>query len=130
MTDSAQIVRAFWAAMGTNDFVHAATHLHPDFEYYMPQSREYLRGRANFAALNIAYPADGVWRFDVRSVVAEGARVVSDVGVTDGTMQARAITFHEVEDGLIRRQVEFWPDPYPAPEWRAAWVEVVETPPF
>ena len=128
MTDS--LIAAFWAAMATNDFTHAARWLHPDFEYYMPQTREYLRGRADFAALNAAYPASGPWVFTVRSILAEGARAVSDVEVTDGTLRARAITFHTLEDGLIRRQVEYWPDDYPAPDWRRGFVQVLDRPPF
>jgi hypothetical protein len=39
-----QIVSGFWEAMGTNDFKAAAVLLHPDFEYFMPQTNEYLLG--------------------------------------------------------------------------------------
>lgn len=116
--------------MATNDFQHASTLLDPDFEYYMPQSGEYLRGRADFAALNTAYPAAGAWRFTIRSILADGAEGVSDVVVTDGAMTARAVTFHTLRAGRIWRQVEYWPDPYPAPNWRAAWVRIVDRPPF
>ena len=127
---SEHVIRGFWAAMGTNDFARAAERLHPNFEYYMPQSGEYLRGRDAFVAVNAEYPAQGSWHFTVRSVIADGARVVSDVEVTDGAIRARAITFHEVHDGLILRQREYWPDDYPAPAWRAHLVKIVETPPF
>lgn len=118
---SRQLIRRFWEAMGTNDFAHASTLLAPDFELFMPQSGEHLTSAADYAAFNTAYPATGLWRFDIRSLVGEGAEVVSDVAVTDGTLSARAITFHTVEAGLIRRQVEYWPDPYPAPKWRRQW---------
>lgn len=124
------IVENFWRTMATNDFDAASRWLTEDFEYYMPQTGEYLTGRQNFAGLNRTYPAQGRWRFDVRSVVAEGARVVSDVAITDGTMQATAITFHILRDGLIWRQVEYWPDAYPAPAFRSEWVTVVDHPPF
>ncbi len=87
-----------------------------------PQSGEVIRGRDDFAAVNQHYPANGPWRFTVHQMVAEGSQVVSDVSVTDGVVGARVITFSTVEDGLIARQLEFWPDPFAAPEWRRAWV--------
>ena len=53
---SRELILAFWKAMATNDFHHASRWLDPGFEYYMPQTREYLRGPEAFAALNTAYP--------------------------------------------------------------------------
>lgn len=116
--------------MSSNDFTFASSWLHPDFEYYMPQTREYLRGRLNFAALNDGYPAEGKWSFAVQSIVSDGENAVSDVVITDGSVKARAITFHTLQDGLIVRQKEYWPDDYPAPEWRKQWVQYVEVAPF
>ncbi|WP_147107322.1 nuclear transport factor 2 family protein [Tateyamaria sp. syn59] len=127
---SKELVAGFWDAMASNDFTYASTWLHPAFEYYMPQTGEYLKGRDDFAALNAAYPAEGKWEFTVRSIVGDGDTVVSDVEVTDGSVTARAVTFHTVKDALIWRQKEFWPDPYPAPGWRAAWRQIMDAPPF
>ncbi len=127
---SAQLITDFWAAMGTNDFGHASTFLHAQYEYFMPQTGEYLRGRDAFAALNSGFPAEGLWQFNVVRLVAGDHDAVSDVEVTDGTRHDRAVTFHTIEDGLIRRQVEYWPDPYPAPAWRAPFVTVLDKPPF
>lgn len=111
--------------MNTNDFGAVGRLLADAYRLEWPQSGEIIRGRDNFARVNQNYPANGPWRFTVYSLVAEGAEVVSDVGVTDGVVKARAITFSTVEDGLIVRQIEFWPDTYDAPEWRRAWVERV-----
>ncbi|MEM1265755.1 MAG: nuclear transport factor 2 family protein [Pseudomonadota bacterium] len=118
----AETLRAFWASMATNDFAAAALLLAPEIEVHWPQSGEVIRGRADFAALNAAYPTTGLWRFRIDRMVAEGAEVVTDVLVQNDVMNARAITFSTVTDGRIARQVEYWPDPFPAPEWRAAWV--------
>ena len=68
--------------------------------------------------------------FTVHAIVAQASEGVSDVMITDGVLHARAITFHKVQDGLILRQREYWPDDYPAPDWRAPWVEIVESAPF
>lgn len=118
------VVLSFWKAMETNDFERASQWLSADFENYSPQSAELIRGRGNFAAVNTNYPTDGRWLFAINSMVAEGNQVVTDVSVTDGTVKARAITFHTVENDLISKQREYWPDDYPAPEWRRQWVEI------
>jgi ribonuclease HI/ketosteroid isomerase-like protein len=117
------VVERFWARMQANDFAGAAECLAPDALVEWPQSGERIRGRANFLAVNVNYPASGPWVFDVQRLVASGSEVVSDVRVTDGVALSRAVTFSTVRDGLIARQVEYWPEPFAAPAWRAAWVE-------
>ncbi|HET9910566.1 MAG TPA: nuclear transport factor 2 family protein [Anaerolineales bacterium] len=126
MTTSKQILERFWTAMQTNDFVAASELLHDDYLLEWPQSGERIRGRANFVAVNVNYPAHGRWEFTIHRILAEGDEVVSDVSVTDGVLRARAITFSTVRDGKILRQTEFWPDPFEAPAWRAQWVEKIE----
>ncbi|MGM0601152.1 MAG: nuclear transport factor 2 family protein [Candidatus Rifleibacteriota bacterium] len=117
------VVKKFWETMNSNDFFKAAEWLAHDFECIWPQSGEAISGRRNFAEINTSYPAQGAWKFTINSLIAEGDQVVSDVSVSDGTISARAITFHTISNNLISRQVEFWPDDYPAPEWRSQWVK-------
>lgn len=122
-----ETLRAFWAAMGTGDFARAALFLAEDVTIDWPQSDERITGRADFAALNHAYPAAGPWRFTVLSVVAQGDKVVTVTDITDGAVAARAVTFSTLdpETGLIAAQIEYWPDPYQAPPWRSAWVSQI-----
>jgi hypothetical protein len=77
-------------------------------------------------AINVEYPTSGTWRFTINRIVANATEVVSDVFITDGTQAARAITFHTIQDGLIIKQVEFWPENYTAPENRRHLVERME----
>lgn len=121
--NNTQIVENFWTTMETNDFYAVAQLLHDEFILEWPQSGERILGRDNFAALNTNFPAEGKWQFKVNAMVAENDVVVSDVSVSDGKRQDRAITFSTVRDGKIWRQVEFWPEPFEAPAWRAKWVE-------
>ena len=122
---SKEVVIAFWEAMKSNDFSEASNWLAENFEGFWPQSSELIIGRENFAAINSCYPAHGKWLFDVNSIVCENDTVVTDVSITDGVQKARAITFHTVENGLICKQVEFWPDDFEAPDWRSKWVKLV-----
>lgn len=123
---SRSVVEQFWATMNTNDWHAAAELFSDDYVLDWPQTGERIRGRANFAAVNGAYPAAGLWRFTVNRLVADGDVVVSDVTVTDGEIVAAAVTFSTVRDGRIIHQREYWPDPGTAPEWRRQWVELVD----
>ncbi|HFG1933558.1 TPA: nuclear transport factor 2 family protein [Vibrio cholerae] len=127
--NSKDVVLSFWNAMKTNDFAKACEWLSLDFEGFWPQSGELILGRENFVAINAHYPANGHWLFDIHSVVCEGDSVVTDVSITDGVQKARAITFHTVENGLIIKQKEFWPDEMLPQAWRAQWVKIVSNQP-
>jgi len=120
---SKELIEQFWQTMESNDFYAVAQLLHDDFVVEWVQSGERIRGRENFAKLNTAYPTQGTWHFTINSIVADGDEVVTDVSVTDGTLSDRVITFSTIRDGKIWKQVEFWPEPFSAPEWRTEWVE-------
>ena len=119
-----QILADFWGTMETNDFYAASQLLHNDYSLEWPQSGERILGRDNYAAINTNYPAAGKWHFSTNHIVAEGDMVVTDVTVTDGKRVDRTITFSTIRDGKIWKQVEFWPEPFEAPAWRAEWVQL------
>ncbi|MGI8825920.1 MAG: nuclear transport factor 2 family protein [Chloroflexota bacterium] len=121
--ESTRVVERFWAAMAASDFRGAGDLLHDDYVLDWPQSGERIRGRSNFVAINEAYPAAGRWRIELHRLVADGDAVATDVTVTDGVRHDRVITFSEVRDGRIVRQVEYWPDPFDPAPWREQWVQ-------
>lgn len=116
------VVEAYWQAMQSNDFVKASRWLSDDFLCDWPQSGERIEGRANFVEINRRYPAAGPWNFDIVRLLEQGREVVTEVVITDGEVEARAITFHTVRGNTICHQTEFWPDLYEAPHWRRHWV--------
>lgn len=120
------VVREFWRLMATNDFHDVAAILAPEFVLEWPQSRERIRGAERFARMNEEYPAHGRWEFAIHRMVGDETQAVSDVTVTDGVQTARAISFFTVVQGKITRLIEFWPEPYAAPEHRAHLVEIME----
>jgi len=122
----AATVHEFWRLMATNDFASVAAVLAGDFVLEWPQSNERIRGAERFAIMNSEYPAHGLWRFNLNRIIADDVQVVTDVSITDGVQNARAISFFTVVDGKITRLVEFWPEPYRAPGHRAHLVEPLE----
>ncbi|HEV7914721.1 MAG TPA: nuclear transport factor 2 family protein [Albitalea sp.] len=122
-----EVVREFWRLMASNDFRSVGAVLADDYLLEWPQSKERIRGRERFAAMNSAYPAHGRWRFTIHRIVGgDGDEVVSDVSVTDGVQNGRVLSFFTVADGRIVRQVEFWPEPYEAAAHRRHLVEMME----
>lgn len=109
--------------MASNDFHSVKVVLSDDFLLEWPQSRERIRGADNFVSMNVAYPANGTWAFVVNRLVASDDEAVSDTSVTDGVLKARAISFFTIENGLISKIVEFWPEPYDPPFDRSEYVE-------
>lgn len=127
--DHAALIEEFWRRMNTNDFSYAAQLCSEQLVVEWPQSGERILGRRNFALINEQYPAHGPWRFTVRRVVSDERGGVSDVEVTDGAVDAQAVTFFEIEDGEISRMVEYWPEPFEPADWRVEWTERVDGPP-
>ena len=122
---SVEIVEEYWTRMQSNNFAFAAEILSDQFFVEWPQSNERLRGKQNFITVNEEYPAHGRWEFTLNRIVGDEHMVVTDVSVTDGARQDRAITFSYIEHGKIAKQIEYWPDPYPAPENRTHLVESI-----
>jgi ketosteroid isomerase-like protein len=123
---SVEVVKKFWSLMQSNDFRSVGQVLSDDFVLEWPQSGERIRGRDNFAAMNEEYPAHGVWRFTINRIFGDDVQSVSDVSLTDGVQVARVISFFVIGDGQIQKMVEFWPDPFAAPENRKHLVELME----
>ena len=59
-------------------------------------------------------------------MIVEGEVAVTELTVTDGKQTARAIVFSEVAGDTIIRQIEYWPEAYEPPAWRADLVELIE----
>ena len=120
------LIERYWALMNANDFRAVGGLLADDFVLDYPQSGERIRGRERNALINERYPSPGPWHFTVDRVLVDGDRAVTDVRVRGAAVEARAISFFELREGRIKQITEYWPEPFPAPEWRAGWAERIE----
>ena len=109
--------------MATNDFPAVKAVLAENFVVEWPQSKERIRGGENFARMNAEYPGTGRWAFRINRLVASGDSVVTQVSVSDGSQAAEPISFFTVAAGRIASIVEYWPEPFAAPENRRHLVE-------
>lgn len=122
---NAELVRAFWQRLSGFDFAGAGDLLHDEYLGEYPQTGERIRGRANFVALNAAFP--GRWQITIERLVCEGDTVVTEVTLRNsldpGAAADTAVSFFTIRDGAIVYERDFWPDPYAPPADRATWVE-------
>jgi ketosteroid isomerase-like protein len=125
ITSAEAVVREFWRLMETNDFHSVKAVLAPDLVVEWPQSKERILGPENFARMNAEYPTTGRWRFNINRLLVSGDEVVTQVSVSDGTQSAEPVSFFTVRAGKVERLVEYWPEPFAAPENRSHLVERV-----
>lgn len=118
-TSARQLVERFWTLMASNDFASVSAVCSDHLLVEWPQSRERFVGIERFAKMNHEYPAHGRWQFEVRRLVAGESDAVSEVAITDGVQNAVAISFFFIENDVIARIVEYWPEPFAAPANRA-----------
>jgi hypothetical protein len=121
-----ELVERFWSHMASNDFASVAEVCSHDLIVEWPQSRERFVGVERFALMNHEYTAYGRWQFEVRRLVANEQQAVTEVAITDSVQKAVAISFFSIEAGLIKRIVEFWPEPFAAPASRAHLREAID----
>lgn len=121
--DPARVAEAFWKALSAGDLDEAGTYLHDDFVQEWPQSGERIVGRDNSLAINRNFPG-GLPTMKFRRVLGGGnlAVVEVDLKYADGSRYL-GVSVMELRDGKIARETGFFGEPFPAPEWRAQWVE-------
>ncbi|HEU5295486.1 MAG TPA: nuclear transport factor 2 family protein [Burkholderiaceae bacterium] len=112
------VVSEFWRLMASNEFASVKAVLSPGLVVEWPQSNERIRGAENFVSVNEQYPTTGRWQFKVNRLIAEGSVVVTQVSITDGKQNAEPVSFFTVEGGKITHLLEYWPEPYVAPDNR------------
>jgi predicted SnoaL-like aldol condensation-catalyzing enzyme len=112
-----------WHAFEGRDWEGAAALLHDEFVAEWPLSNERFVGRERFIEVNRTYPGD--WHISILRVVAEGDSVVTHVCVVIGDEVDQAISFFDLKNGLIVKEVDWWPLPYDPPTWRHGLAEPI-----
>jgi SnoaL-like domain len=103
---------------------------HPDdYVMEMPQSGERFRGRENLRAFQEARSEHAnppsIWVS--RVLVRNGLWVVEAVCDYGGGQVLDAVLIFELRDGKMWRDRWYFAEPFEAPEWRAQWVERMDS---
>ena len=117
-----ETVEAWIATMNARNVPGMDGVFHEDAVIEWPQSLERIVGGDNRRAVYGAFPQ--LPTFTPRRIVGEGdlwiAEATLDYG---GGAVYQAVFILEMRDGKISKETAYWAESFPAPEWRAAWVE-------
>jgi hypothetical protein len=121
--DTGQVAEAVWRALEAGDWDTAAGLLHEDFVQEWPQSGERIVGRDNAIAINQNFPGGlPTMRFRRTLSGAELAVLELELTYADGSRYL-GVSVLELRDGKVVKETDYYAQPFPAPEWRARWVE-------
>ena len=95
---------------------------HEDAVMDWPQSGERIVGADNRRAVYGSFPR--LPAISPRRLVGDGDLWVlqADLDYGDGDPYQTVFVF-EMRDGRIAKETAYWTKPFPAPDWRAQWVE-------
>ena len=114
-----------WAASDANDFETEHRIYHEDAVLDYPQSGERTRGRRNIQNQRASQPSNK--RFTVRRIVGGGDLWVTELVITYDAKPSYTVSIMEFRDAKVARETQYFADPFPAPAFRAQWVERMDT---
>jgi len=98
---------------------------HDDAVMDWPQSGERIVGAANRRAIYGAFPA--LPTITPRRMVSADDLVVAEASLDyGGPSPYKAVFIFEFRRGKIMKETAYWSEPFPAPDWRAQWVEKMD----
>ena len=117
-----ETVEALIATLNAGDVDGMDAVFHEDAVMEWPQSGERIVGGDNRRGIYRSFPQ--LPKISPRRIVGEG-----DIWVAEATLdygdgaEYQTVFVFELRDGKIAKETAYWSEPFPAPEWRAAWVE-------
>ena len=117
-----QVVEALVATLNAGEVAGMDEVFRDDAVIEWPQSGERIVGAANRRAIYGAFPQ--LPSIAPRRLTGDGDLWVleADLDYGDGDPY-QSIFIFDVTDGLIAKETAYWSRPFPAPDWRAQWVE-------
>jgi len=115
-------VEALIAAINGNDRPALDKVFAEDAVIEWPQSGERINGGQNRREIYNRFPS--LPKVTPRRITGRGDLWVLEASLDYGDNEPYQCVFmFEIKDGKIAREVGYWSKPFPAPDWRAPWVE-------
>ena len=114
-----------WAASDANDLVTEHLIYHEDAVLDYPQSGERTRGRSNIQGQRASQPSNK--RFSIRRIIGSGDLWVTEFILTYDGKPSYTVSIMEFTGVKVAHETQYFADPFPAPAFRAKWVERVPT---
>ena len=114
-----------WAASDASDFVTEHLIYREDAVLDYPQSGERTRGRSNIQGQRASQPSNK--RFSIRRIIGSGDLWVTEFILTYVAKPSYTVSIMEFTGVKVARETQYFADPFPAPAFRAKWVERIPT---
>ena len=114
-----------WAASDASDFETEHRIYHEDAVLEYPQSGERTCGRSNIQNQRASQPNKK--RFTVRRIIGGGDLWVTEFILTYDGKPSYTVSIMEFRDDKVARETQYFAHAFPAPAWRAQWVEKMDT---
>src|SRR5271156_796860 len=114
-----------WAASDANDFVTEHLIYREDAVLEYPQSGELTRGRSNIQGQRASQPSKK--RFSIRRIIGSGDLWVTEFILTYDAKPSYTVSIMEFSGDKVAHETQYFADPFPAPAFRAQWVERMPT---
>ena len=114
-----------WAASDANDFETEHLIYRDDAVLEYPQSGELTRGRSNIQGQRESQPNKK--RFTIRRIIGSGDLWVTEFILMYDAKPSYTVSIMEFTGDKVARETQYFADPFPAPAFRAKWVERMPT---
>ena len=114
-----------WAASDADDFETEHFIYREDAVLEYPQSGERIRSRRNIQGQRTNQPSKK--RFAVRRIIGGGDLWVTELIITYDGKPSYTVSIMEFRGDKVARETQYFADPFPAPPFRAQWVERMDT---
>ena len=117
-------VEALIAALNAGDLEGMDAVFQEDSVMEWPQSGERIVGGENRRAVYGSFPR--LPTITPRRIVGSGDLWIAEASLDYGDgAEYRSVFIFELRDGKIAKETSYWSTPFPAPDWRAEWVELM-----
>ena len=121
-TDQAQTIRRFFDAIAAADSAPLLEILTPDAVTRWPQSGERMTGAMSCVRVHENYPG-GPPSFDFVRISGAGDTWIAEMVMKYGDEPWYGVSIVEFDGPRIARLTDCFGPAFPAPAWRAQWVE-------
>lgn len=122
--DNRATIERYWKALGARDVDTVREMFADDVVGEWPQSGERFRGKEACMNVFANYPGGTPKLIGIRRVSGQGDYWVGEAELeySDGK-RYHTVGIFEFRDGKIVHEVDYFAEPFPAPEWRMQWVD-------
>ena len=117
------LIERYWRAANAQDFDDLREIFADDVAVEWPQSGEHFSGKEACINIFANYPGGGPRFLGLRRVQGDGDIWVGEAeAMYPGDKRYLVVSIFQVTGDRIVHEVDYFAEPFPAPEWRKQWL--------